>query len=116
MSASVTVRPGDSYSSPTWMSSKYRRASAMRALEYHADTTLRIGGAMERRHFLPKTAVAAGATAVALADAPNVIAQQRLQWRMSTTWTPAPDVLPGAAQKRAQMGDDRSAGLRKTQA
>src|SRR5438067_13135052 len=40
MSASVTVRRGDSYSSPTAMSSKYRRASAMRALEYHADTTL----------------------------------------------------------------------------
>src|SRR6266404_9422467 len=92
MSVSVTVRPGDSYSSPTWISSKYRRASAMRALEYHADTTLPIGGAMERRHFLTKTAVAAGATAVALADAPNVIAQQRYQWRMSTTWTPALDV------------------------
>src|SRR5437762_10597629 len=29
MSASVTVRPGDSYSSPGWMSSKYRRRSAM---------------------------------------------------------------------------------------
>src|SRR5881394_3272426 len=57
MSVSVTVRPGDSYSSPTWISSKYRRASAMRALEYHADTTLPIGGAMERRHFLTKTAL-----------------------------------------------------------
>src|SRR5438874_1691656 len=29
MSVSVTVRPGDSYSSPGWMSSKYRRRSAM---------------------------------------------------------------------------------------
>src|SRR5712664_500947 len=29
MSVSVTVRPGDSYSSPCWMSSKYRRRSAM---------------------------------------------------------------------------------------
>jgi len=61
---------------------------------------------MERRHFLTKTAVAAGATAVALADAPNVIAQQRYQWRMSTTWTPALDVLQGAAQKMAKMVDD----------
>src|SRR5712664_3934713 len=29
MSASVTVRPGDSYSSPTWMSSKNRRVSML---------------------------------------------------------------------------------------
>src|SRR5262249_54731201 len=36
MSASVTVRPGDSYSSPTWMSSKYRRESAMDTSGYHA--------------------------------------------------------------------------------
>ena len=44
---------------------------------------------MERRNFLKKTAIATGAAAVALAEAPNVIAQQRFQWRMSTTWTPA---------------------------
>src|SRR5215470_7919108 len=31
MSASVTVRPGDSYASPTSISSKYRRTSAMEA-------------------------------------------------------------------------------------
>ena len=48
---------------------------------------------MERRTFLTKSAVAAGVTAVALADAPNVIAQPKFQWRMSTTWTPALDVL-----------------------
>src|SRR3990172_6627477 len=30
MSVSVTVRPGDSYSSPSWISSKYRRSSAIR--------------------------------------------------------------------------------------
>ena len=70
---------------------------------------------MERRHFLTKTAVAAGATAVALADAPNVIAQQRFQWRMSTTWTPALDVLQGAAQKMAKMVDDMSGGRLKIQ-
>jgi len=70
---------------------------------------------MERRHFLTKTAVAAGATAVALADAPNVIAQQRYQWRMSTTWTPALDVLQGAAQKMAKMVDDMSGGRLKIQ-
>src|SRR5262249_46791771 len=36
MSASVTVRPGDSYSSPTSMSSNYRRESAMDTSGYHA--------------------------------------------------------------------------------
>src|SRR2546425_11898660 len=65
---------------------------------------------MDRRKFLTKTAVAAGATAVTLADAPNVIAQQRFQWRMSTTWTPALDVLQGAAQRMAKMVDDVSGG------
>jgi len=54
---------------------------------------------MDRRKFLTKTAVAAGAATVALAEVPSVIAQQRYQWRMSTTWTPALDVLQGAAQR-----------------
>src|SRR5437667_4970355 len=70
---------------------------------------------MRRRNFLAKTALATGAAAVALADAPNVIAQQRYQWRMSTTWTPALDVLQGAAQKMAKMVDDMSGGRLKIQ-
>ncbi len=70
---------------------------------------------MQRRNFLMKTAVAAGATAAALADAPNVIAQPRFQWRMSTTWTPALDVLQGGAQKMAKMVEDMSGGRLKIQ-
>src|SRR4029453_19659291 len=70
---------------------------------------------MERRTFLMNTAVAGGATAVALADAPNVIAQPKLQWRMSTTWTPALDVLQGSAQKMAKIVDDMSGGRLKIQ-
>ena len=70
---------------------------------------------MDRRKFLTKTAVAAAATAVTLAEAPNVIAQQRFQWRMSTTWTPALDVLQGAAQRMAKMVDDMSGGRLKIQ-
>lgn len=70
---------------------------------------------MERRNFLIKTAAAAGVTAAALADAPNVIAQPRFQWRMSTTWTPALDVLQGSAQKMAKMVDDMSGGRLKIQ-
>ena len=33
--------------------------------------------------------MAAATAAAALADAPHVIAQPKVQWRMSTTWTPA---------------------------
>src|SRR5213594_3182381 len=68
------------------------------------------GNAMERRKFLAKTALATGAAAVALADAPNVIAQQKYQWRMSTTWTPALDVLQGAAQRLAKVVEEMSGG------
>ena len=51
---------------------------------------------MERRRFLVKaggTLAAVGAAAVV--DAPNVIAQPKVQWRMSTALTPALDVLQG---------------------
>ena len=59
----------------------------------------------DRRRFILKgaTLVAAGATAP-LVDAPNVIAQPRFQWRMSTTWTPAPGHPPG---RGAEDGQDR---------
>src|SRR5258705_13984081 len=71
--------------------------------------------AMERRNFLKKTAIATGAAAVALAEAPSVIAQPKFQWRMSTTWTPALDVLQGAAQKMAKITDEMSGGRLKIQ-
>jgi TRAP-type mannitol/chloroaromatic compound transport system substrate-binding protein len=70
---------------------------------------------MERRNFLLKTAVAAGAGAAALADAPGVIAQPKFQWRMSTSWTPALDVLQGGAQKMAKMVEEMSGGRLKIQ-
>jgi TRAP-type mannitol/chloroaromatic compound transport system substrate-binding protein len=41
--------------------------------------------------------------AVAMTDAPSVIAQPRVQWRMSTTWTPGLDMLQGAAQRLANV-------------
>ena len=71
---------------------------------------------MERRKFLGKAGgvlVAAGATAAI--DAPSVIAQPKFQWRMSTTWTPALDVLQGSAQKMAQMVEEMSGGRLKIQ-
>ena len=70
---------------------------------------------MERRRFLIKSATATGVTAAALVNAPNVIAQPRFQWRMSTTWTPALDVLQGGAQKMAKIADDMSGGRLKIQ-
>jgi TRAP-type mannitol/chloroaromatic compound transport system substrate-binding protein len=69
---------------------------------------------MERRRFLAKAGLAA-AGAAAVMDAPNVIAQQRFQWRMPTFWSPANDVLLGNAQKFAKMVDEMSAGRLKIQ-
>lgn len=70
---------------------------------------------MERRQFLAKAGVAGAAGAAALADAPNVIAQPRFQWRMPTYWSPANDVLLGNAQKFARMVEEMSAGRFKIQ-
>jgi TRAP-type mannitol/chloroaromatic compound transport system substrate-binding protein len=52
----------------------------------------------------------AAATAAAIVDAPNVIAQPKVQWRMSTTWTPALDVPQGAAQRLAKVVEEMSGG------
>jgi len=63
-----------------------------------------------RRRFLVKAGRAAAVTAATIIDAPNVIAQPTIQWRMSTTWTPSVDVLQGAAQQLARMVADMSEG------
>jgi TRAP-type mannitol/chloroaromatic compound transport system substrate-binding protein len=71
---------------------------------------------MERRKFIVKAGgalVAAGAAAVV--EAPNVIAQPKFQWRMSTSWTPALDVLQGGAQRFGKLVDDMSGGRLKVQ-
>jgi TRAP-type mannitol/chloroaromatic compound transport system substrate-binding protein len=69
-----------------------------------------------RRRFILKgaTLVAAGAAAAAV-EAPNVIAQQRFQWRMPTFWSPANDVLMNAAHRFAKMAEEMSAGRLKIQ-
>jgi TRAP-type mannitol/chloroaromatic compound transport system substrate-binding protein len=65
----------------------------------------------DRRRFIAKAGgVVAAAVAGATVDAPNVIAQPKVQWRMSTTWTPALDVLQGAAQRLANVVDRMSGG------
>src|SRR5437870_13172271 len=50
------------------------------------------------------------AAAGAIVDAPGVIAQPKVQWRMSTAWTAALDVLQGAAQRLAMVVEEMSGG------
>ncbi|HEU4370570.1 MAG TPA: TRAP transporter substrate-binding protein [Methylomirabilota bacterium] len=52
----------------------------------------------------------AAAAAATIANAPNVIAQPKVQWRMSTAWTPSLDVLQGAAQRLAKVVEEMSGG------
>lgn len=71
---------------------------------------------MLRRKFLVKAGgvlVAAGATPVV--NAPNVIAQPRVQWRMPTMWPPANDILLGGAQRFAKIVDELTGGRFKIQ-
>ena len=64
-----------------------------------------------RRNFLTKASGAAVAvTAATIIDAPNVIAQPKVQWRMSTAWTPANDLLQGAALRLAKVVEEASGG------
>ena len=66
---------------------------------------------MQRRTFLVKAGgVLAVSGVAALVDAPNVIAQPKFQWRMPTTWTPALDVMQGAAHQVARVVEEMTAG------
>ena len=66
---------------------------------------------IERRRFMIKAAAATGAVAAgAIVDVPSVIAQPKVQWRLSTAWTPALDMLQGAAQRLATVVEKISAG------
>ena len=65
----------------------------------------------DRRRFLAKASGAmAAAAAAAIADAPNVIAQPKIQWRMSTAYLAALDQLHGAAQQLARVVEEMSGG------
>jgi len=65
----------------------------------------------ERRRFIVKASGAmAAVAAAAIVDAPNVIAQPKVQWRMSTTWTPALDQPQGAAQRLGKVVEEMSSG------
>src|SRR5262245_38954304 len=65
----------------------------------------------DRRRFLAKAsgAMAVAATA-AIVEAPHVIAQPKVQWRMSTAYTAVFDILQGAAQRLAKVVEETSSG------
>jgi TRAP-type mannitol/chloroaromatic compound transport system substrate-binding protein len=65
----------------------------------------------ERRRFLATAGgVVAAAAATAIIEAPSVIAQPKVQWRLSTAYPPALDVLNGAAQRLAKIVEETSSG------
>jgi TRAP-type mannitol/chloroaromatic compound transport system substrate-binding protein len=66
-----------------------------------------VGMTADRRTFL---SVATLATAAAAVDAPAVIAQPKVQWRMSTTWTKALEQLQRSAQLFAKVVEEISGG------
>ena len=66
---------------------------------------------MERRRFIVKAGgVLAAAGAAAVIDAPHVIAQPKVQWRMSTAFGPALDVHARAAERLAKVVEETSGG------
>jgi TRAP-type mannitol/chloroaromatic compound transport system substrate-binding protein len=65
----------------------------------------------ERRRFIVKAGGAVAAVAAsAMLDAPNVIAQPKVQWRMSTAWPPALKVMQGSALRLAKVVEEISGG------
>jgi TRAP-type mannitol/chloroaromatic compound transport system substrate-binding protein len=64
----------------------------------------------ERRRFIVTGSGALAAVAAsAIVDAPNVIAQPKIQWRMSTTWTQALGIQ-GTAHRLARILEETSGG------
>ena len=63
-----------------------------------------------RRTFIAKSGGLVAAVAATAIDAPHVIAQPKIQWRMSTTWTPKLDMLQGSAQLLASVVERISGG------
>ncbi|HET9489095.1 MAG TPA: TRAP transporter substrate-binding protein [Methylomirabilota bacterium] len=64
----------------------------------------------ERRRFLTAASAGMAAVAATFADAPRVIAQPKVQWRMSTAFPPALDVIHGAAQRLGKVVEEMSGG------
>jgi TRAP-type mannitol/chloroaromatic compound transport system substrate-binding protein len=66
---------------------------------------------VKRRRFIVKAGgVLAAAGAAAVVDAPHVIAQPKIQWRMPTSVPAALDIQFGAAQRLANIVEEMSGG------
>jgi len=63
-----------------------------------------------RRFLVAAGGVAAAAAASAITNAPFVIAQPKIQWRLSTAYPPVLDQLQGAAQRLAKVVEEMSGG------
>src|SRR2546430_15711342 len=63
-----------------------------------------------RRRFLATAGGAMAAAAGAVGHTPNVIAQPKVQWRMSTAFTAVFDIHQGAAQRLAKVVEEMSGG------
>jgi TRAP-type mannitol/chloroaromatic compound transport system substrate-binding protein len=63
-----------------------------------------------RRRFLAHGAALTAATVAAVAEAPSVIAQPKVHWRLSTAYPPVLDQLHGAALRLAQVVTETSGG------
>jgi TRAP-type mannitol/chloroaromatic compound transport system substrate-binding protein len=65
----------------------------------------------ERRRFIATASgVIAAAATTAIVDAPNVIAQPKVQWRLSTAWPPQLDIMQGSALRLARLVEEMSGG------
>jgi len=65
----------------------------------------------ERRRFIATAGGVVAATAASsMVNAPNVIAQPKVQWRMSTAFTAVFDIHQGAAQRLAKVVEETSGG------
>src|SRR5262245_10770683 len=63
-----------------------------------------------RRRFIATAGGVAATVTAGIAEVPHVIAQPKVQWRLSTTWTKSFDILQGAAQRLGTMIEEMSGG------
>ncbi len=63
-----------------------------------------------RRRFIATAGGVMATAAATIVDAPNVIAQPKIQWRMSTAYTAVFDILQGAAQAFAKIVEEMTGG------
>src|SRR5262249_35444147 len=63
-----------------------------------------------RRRFITTASAALAAAAAAVLDAPSVIAQPKVRWRMSTAFTASLDVHQRAATQLAKIVEETSVG------